>query len=1498
MTHRAIHAFTIPFATMSAIVSLSVPGAASDAGPVARFDVVELRFAGPEVDVDAAADIELSVALRHDASGMVVTVPGFFDGDGDGGALGRVFAVRFAPDRVGRWTIAETRANQRELAGQRIGDGFECVASEHPGRWVADGPTYRRSDGSRPWIAGNTHYTFLSRRDDRGEIVGDPLDDVRANARFYKKLRFSLFGDRYPDPELKPFLDRDGRPSDDGRNSRRPNPRWFRERVDPVVAAAQRVDLICDLILCGPDAVGSRSTLLGDVRPWLRYVAARYGAYPNVWFCLANEWDIKEPSYDAATIRAHGDALRAWLPLGTPLSVHGKPPRWDSALSGDWNDHVIIQLKSKTLGEAADAIARERAFGKPVLNDENAYQGAGDGFSLGDVVEGALGTFLGGGYPTTGEKHGRKHGQYFWGGFDAREHDASERLLFLREYVDRHIAFAELAPSALEGTPFAAFPATCRLLARRGDEYVLGSTAAHGPLSIALEPGVWRVRQVDLLAMRERTIAPAASGTVGVRLPDSRAAFTHLRRVAERVDERPADLVLRGGNVITVDDEFRIASAVAVRAGEIIAVGTDDDALRFRGTATRVVDLAGRCVLPGLIDSHVHPGGASLHEHDHAIPEMETIAEVLDYVRARAEALADGEWIQVRQVFITRLREQRYPTRAELDAAAPHNPVLFSTGPDASLNSLALELSGIDRSFAVDDGGPGRVEKDPATGEPSGILRGATRYVKFRDPRPSPSDAAKLARLETLLRDYAANGLTSVADRNASPEDIERYRELRDGGRLPVRIFANHAVGTIGPVEDVVASIRRVAEHPLARGGDAMLRVGGIKIFLDGGMLTGSAYLREPWGRSAIYSIDDPDYRGVLFVPRERLVPMVDAAVAGGLQFTAHSVGDGAVHGLLDAYEAVSRRRPIRATRPCITHSNFMSAEAVAKMVELGVAADIQPAWLWLDTRTLVAQFGYDRLRWFQPLRSIFAAGGVAGGGSDHMQKIGSLRSVNPYNPFLGMWIAMTRRARWYDGTLHPDEALDRAQALCFYTIQNARILRQEVRSGSIEVGKLADLVVVDRDVLTCALDEVCDTRVLATWLGGRLVSGSEDFAQIGADGVRDVNEDGRDASDGDAQLVVEDIFPPQALHNHSSAIVETPGGDLLVAWYRGSGERTADDVRILGARKRRGASAWSEPFVLADTPGFPDCNPILFLDGRERLWLVWPVIIANLWETALLQAKLSSDFEGDGAPRWEDGRTILLKPGERFAEVVERSIRETKLEGAPRLAGAIAERWFAKIRELAADKYARRMGWMPRARPLLSGGRIVLPLYSDGFDFSLMALSDDDGETWRASEPLVGGGNVQPTLAERADGTIVAWMRDNGLPPERLLASESKDRGETWSRVVDSEIPNPGSGVEVLERRDGRYLLIHNDTEEGRARLSVWMSDDEGRSWKWRRALEPHGDPGGELSASYPSFIEAADGAIHATYTWRVAERGSTIRHAVFRPAWVEGAALPRERN
>lgn len=553
------------------------------------------------------------------------------------------------------------------------------------------------------------------------------------------------------------------------------------------------------------------------------------------------------------------------------------------------------------------------------------------------------------------------------------------------------------------------------------------------------------------------------------------------------------DLIICHGKIATVDRDFTLAEAMLIQDGRIVAVGADQQILKSEGPNTRVIDLAGRLVLPGLIDSHVHPT-AGMTEFDHPVPEMESIDDVLSYVSSRAKAVGDGKWVEVSQVFITRLREQRYPTRQELDRAAPSNPVVFSTGPDASLNTLALRMSGIDKDFKVSDGGPGYAEKDPATGEPTGILRGCTRYVKAEPTGKTPTSEDRYRRTLELFKDYNSVGLTCVCDRAAEPDAIARYQRMRDAGELTVRLAISEHVVTIGSLDSIIHHIKSIGQSPL-RKDDPMLRLIGIKTFLDGGMLTGSAYMLEPWGVSKIYSITDPAYRGVLLIPPKRLLPIARATAEAGLQFTAHSVGDGAVRTLLDTYEQIEKDLPpgtLQATRPCITHCNFVHPNDVKRFKQLGVSADVQPVWLYLDARTLQAQFGYDRLARFQPLHDMFDAGAIVGGGSDHMQKIGARRAINSYDPFLGIATAVTRTARWFDGALHPEQALSRQQAIRMYTINNAWLLFKEKQVGSLEPGKLADFIVLDTDLLTCPADQIEKTKVMQTYLAGKKVFSRE----------------------------------------------------------------------------------------------------------------------------------------------------------------------------------------------------------------------------------------------------------------------------------------------------------------------------------------------------------------------------------------------------------------------
>lgn len=546
-------------------------------------------------------------------------------------------------------------------------------------------------------------------------------------------------------------------------------------------------------------------------------------------------------------------------------------------------------------------------------------------------------------------------------------------------------------------------------------------------------------------------------------------------------------LILHHGKVVTVDAGFRIAEAVAITGdGRIQAVGGNEETLALKDGSTQVIDLEGKTLLPGLMDSHVHPAAAMV-EFDHEIPTMETIADVLAYIASRVKVSKPGELISLRQVFITRLEEKRYPTRAELDKVTPDNPVVFSTGPDSMLNSLALKLGGYDRHFKVPAGSAGRMEVDPATGEPTGLLRSLGSNVKANSSRKSPTEDDTYNRTVELFRDYNSVGLTTVADRDSSLRMVELYEKMLAKGDLSVRMRVSPGIPSMSLWPACDKAIEEVVQHPRTKP-DAMLQIIGTKVYLDGGMLTGSSWMLEPWGVSEAYGINDPEYRGVQKITEERLEQLVEKVTASGLQFTAHSVGDAAVKLLIDTYEKVDPKHSIRAARSSVTHCNFMHPASITKAARLGVCIDMQPIWLNMDGRTLTQHFGEARMVNFQPLRACFDQKLMVGGGSDHMQKIGSFRSVNPYNPWLGMWTAITRQARKLDKPVHLENALTREEALRLYTTNNAYLLKNEQHTGSIEAGKLADLILTDRDPLTCPIGDLVETKVLKTWLGGKLV--------------------------------------------------------------------------------------------------------------------------------------------------------------------------------------------------------------------------------------------------------------------------------------------------------------------------------------------------------------------------------------------------------------------------
>ena len=348
--------------------------------------------------------------------------------------------------------------------------------------------------------------------------------------------------------------------------------------------------------------------------------------------------------------------------------------------------------------------------------------------------------------------------------------------------------------------------------------------------------------------------------------------------------------------------------------------------------------------------------------------------------------------------------------------------------------------------------------------------------------------------------------------------------------------------------------------------------------------------------------------------------------------------------------------------------------------------------------------------------------------------------------------------------------------------------------------------------------------------------------------------------STGWSQLVSSGlIFPEQEKHVHGSSLVSLPNGDFLCVWFYGNGERTSDDVKLMGARLEKGRSSWSEPFLMADTPHLPDCNPVLFLNQDGKLFLVWIAVQANLWEQSILKVRTSVDFLKPGPPIWQWQDNILLKPTDAFAKEIKEKLESLPSHGIG-WAG-YAPKYDEMIANAAKDAAKRSIGWMTRIKPLLLGeNRILLPLYSDGFNLSMLAISDDKGETWKPSLPIVGRGPIQPALIQKKNGDILAYMRDSGDEPPMVHQSISTDNGESWTATQKTSIPNTAS-VELLRLKDGRMAFLGNDIVDGRYRLRLYLSKDEGETWYFKFPVEEESP--GKGSFSYPSLIQSNDGLL-----------------------------------
>jgi len=549
-----------------------------------------------------------------------------------------------------------------------------------------------------------------------------------------------------------------------------------------------------------------------------------------------------------------------------------------------------------------------------------------------------------------------------------------------------------------------------------------------------------------------------------------------------------ADLILRSGKVVTVDRNFSIQQAVAIKSGKILAVGSDASVLKAeRGPDTKVVDLQGKTVLPGLVDSHVHAVDAGLSEFRGPLPPLNSFAAVRAYITKQAAETPKGQWIVVPRTFPTRLAELRMPTRELLDFETDH-PVLFDASYVLILNSAGLRKCGITRD--TPNPPAGEIVKD-AKGEPTGVLKNAPALIVGLDRTAHFTEAEKLDALEQQLRRYVAAGLTTVGDRAVNPEQIDLYQKLKAAGRLLLRVVMTWRPDASEPTATLQQQIQSAPYT--TNSGDSWLKFGTFKLTLDGGMTIGTAYQRYPYGAfgKQLYGKTNPDDRGQLFIPPAKLLAVMRTARDRGWQLTTHDQGGGAVDNFLDTLEQLNREKPIGPTRSHLMHASFQSPEAIARMKKMGILVDVQAPWLYLDGAALEQVFGYNGMRYFYPLRSYIDSGIIVAAGSDHMIGHDKNNAVNPYNPFLSMWTEVTRLTA-KGKVMHPEQKITRAEALKTHTIWPAYLQFAEKERGSIEPGKLADLVTIDRDYLTCPEAQIKDIQPVMVIIDGKIVSSAK----------------------------------------------------------------------------------------------------------------------------------------------------------------------------------------------------------------------------------------------------------------------------------------------------------------------------------------------------------------------------------------------------------------------
>lgn len=536
--------------------------------------------------------------------------------------------------------------------------------------------------------------------------------------------------------------------------------------------------------------------------------------------------------------------------------------------------------------------------------------------------------------------------------------------------------------------------------------------------------------------------------------------------------QQSADLVLKNGNIYTVNERSPRAEAVAIRGDRIVFAGSNRDVKRYEGKKTRVIDLGGKTVVPGMTDSHYHLLGVGQREVTLNLEGTTSLEDFLARVRERVQKAAPGAWVTGRGWIETFWKPQRFPTRQELDSIAPNNPVYLTRadGHAAVANTAALRLAGVTAQTPNPFGG--EVLKDKATGEPTGMLIDAAKeLVSKHIPGPTEADneQATVLGVERSIR----LGWTQIQDAGGSYADVARLKKLYNEGRIKLRIYK--AVSGPGPEAD-----RLIKEGATVGAFNNRFTLRSIKIHFDGALGSRGAALLAPYS-------DAPETSGFLTEKEDEVAAMLEAALRSGIQVETHAIGDLTNRRILDLYEKALARvappqRRVREPRWRVEHAQVVNPSDIPRFARLGIIPSMQPSHAIGDLFFAPSRLGLKRLEGAYAWQSFIKSGAIIAGGSD--------APVERGEPMIEFYAAVARKSlKGESGEgWHPEQALSREQALKMFTIWPAFAAFEEGLRGSIEPGKLADLTILSADIMKIPEAEILRTSCVMTVIGGEVV--------------------------------------------------------------------------------------------------------------------------------------------------------------------------------------------------------------------------------------------------------------------------------------------------------------------------------------------------------------------------------------------------------------------------